>query len=124
MIHPTILARKIVRILENTKVNVSTEVSAHLSVSEALRAELDPIAVDDEVRLTPKDRIDILVGGAVVVEIKVKGGRRDVFAQLERYAAHDQVAALVLVTAAAWPRSMTHIGGKPFFLASLSKGWL
>lgn len=124
MIHPTILARKIVRILENTKVNVSTEASAHLSVANSLRAGLELFSVQDEVRLSEKDRIDILVGGVVGVEIKVKSDRRSVFNQLERYAAHEQIEALVLVTGAAWPPSMKEIGGKPFFLASLSKGWL
>lgn len=121
MMDARIMARRIVAICERSRINVSTEGSAHLSLSEALRAQ--GVEVQDEVPLNAKDRIDMLIG-AVGVEVKIKGQRRDIYRQLQRYAASDRIEALVLVTSAPWPASIREIGGKPFFNASLSVGWL
>jgi len=121
MTDPRLIARRIVAACERSRINVSTEDSAHLSLSKALRAQ--GMVVEDEVRLSPKDRIDLLIG-TVGVEVKIKGQRRDIYHQLQRYAASDRIEALVLVTSAPWPATIREIGGKPFFNASLSVGWL
>lgn len=114
------LAKRIAHICQTSRINVSTEQAAHNALADALaRAGLAP---EREVNLTQNDRIDIMVDG-VGVEVKIKGSRRDIYRQLQRYAASDRVSALVLATAAAWP-PMLDIGGKPFFHASLVRGWL
>lgn len=115
-----LLARRIAVICERSLINVSTEAAAHNDIAKALAAQ--GLDVRREVRLSDRDRIDVMVGG-VGVEVKIKGSRRDIYRQLQRYAASDQVSALVLATAAAWP-PMPDISGKPFFHASLVKGWL
>lgn len=54
--------------------------------------------VKREVRLSAKDRIDLLVG-TIGIEVKVKGQPEKVRQQLIRYAAHtDQLTHLILVT--------------------------
>ena len=121
MTDPRFIARRIAVAIAASRVNLSTEITAHTSLAAILRERGFDVAT--EVRLTDKDRIDIMVGG-VGVEVKVAGGRRDIYRQLERYAASDQIEALVLATAGAWPAQMTVIGEKPFFLASLHSGWL
>ncbi|MCJ8139597.1 hypothetical protein [Falsirhodobacter halotolerans] len=121
MTDPRILARRIVTIALANRINVSTEHAAHASLAAALEAAQLPVA--REVRLTTAERIDIMVEG-VGVEVKIKGSRRDIYHQLERYAACEQITALVLATATAWPAHMAEIGGKPFFHASLVRGWL
>lgn len=58
--------------------------------------------------------------GGVVVEVKLKGSPTAIYRQLERYAKHECVTAILLVTA----RSMTlpvQIFGKPAAVSSLSR---
>ncbi len=57
-----------------------------------------------EVSLTPRDRIDLLedgkhlVGGAIGIEVKIAGTLGALSRQVERYAEHDRVGAVILVT--------------------------
>lgn len=71
-----------------------------------------------EVRLGALDRIDIMVG-AIGIEVKVAGTVAAVFEQLQRYAAHDDVEALLLVTSQ-YQRLPDKAGGKPLSTISLA----
>ena len=66
------------------------------------------------------------MAGPVAVEVKVKSrqNRREILKQLERYAEHDEVKAIVLATAAAWPGDISELHRKPLVVASLTRGWL
>lgn len=55
------------------------------------------IAFEAEVRLSPADRIDFLVGN-VGLEVKVKGTEEAAHMQLLRYAEHDRILGLLLVS--------------------------
>lgn len=72
------------------------------------------VAFERERVLSPGDRVDFLVLPGLGVEVKVGGPRTAIIRQLARYAAHDIIQGLVLVTASlrhteAFPRE---IGGK------------
>lgn len=115
------LARRVVALIEQRRINISTEQSAHDSVQAALEA--DGLDVHREVRMGLRDRVDLMVKD-VAIEVKVKASsRRSVLRQLERYAEHDAVAAIVLVTGMAWP-AMEKVKGKRLFVASLAWGWI
>jgi hypothetical protein len=119
--NPALLANRIKAVIERSRIDVSTEAAAHTAIFEALERDgLDPRR---EVRLTARDRIDIMVA-SVAVEVKVAPQRRLIFKQLQRYATLSEVDALVLASAAAWPGDMSKIGSTPFFFANLSRGWL
>lgn len=75
-----------------------------------------------EVGLGDGDIVDFLTNG-IAVELKIKGSPKAIYRQLERYARHECVREIVLLTS----RSMTlppRIGAKPAHVASLSVGWL
>lgn len=78
-----------------------------------------------EHRLSAGDIPDFfLPGPGIVVEVKLKHNRAAaILRQLERYAVHDDVKALILLTnrAMVLPHA---INGKPTFLVSLGRAWL
>lgn len=87
---------------------------------EFARAGLSNIS--REVHLGPRDIVDFLIGG-VAVEVKIKGDRRAIFRQLERYCGYDAVGEIVLATNV--PMSLPElIEGKPASIAALGRGWL
>lgn len=77
-----------------------------------------------EARLSARDRIDFLVGN-VGVEVKTQGSLPALLRQLSRYATHENVTSLLLVTAT--PRLLVGlpdtIGGVPL-CALLTRGHL
>lgn len=83
-----------------------------------------------EHRLAPGDIVDFLVLNqaeppiaGVAIEIKIKGNRRDIFRQVERYCGHAAVTEIVLATNV--PMGLPAlIGGKPVSVAALGRGWL
>jgi hypothetical protein len=77
-----------------------------------------------EVRLSARDRIDLLVD-RVGVEVKVGGSAAGVARQLERYAASGEVDALVLASSRRHHLAMPgRLGGKPVVVVSLMTGAL
>lgn len=113
-------ARSLVHLIESLRLPLSRE--------KVLQRELSPFldrfgeSVQREHDLGDGDVIDFLVDG-VGLELKIKGQRRAIFRQCERYCRHDAVKALVLATNAAMGLPAT-IAGKPVFVASLGRGWL
>lgn len=73
-----------------------------------------------EVELVKGDIIDFMVG-PIGVEVKIKGQRRAIYRQCERYCEHACVGSLVLATNVAMGMPET-INGKPVFVASLGRG--
>lgn len=67
-----------------------------------------------ECPLAPGDVIDFLVQGGIGVEVKVGAGLSDATRQLHRYAAHEAVASLLLVTSRCrLDRMPAELRGKP-----------
>lgn len=52
---------------------------------------------EEQVPLSPRDRLDFLCGG-VAIELKVKGSLADLLRQLDRYAEHERVSELLVVS--------------------------
>lgn len=93
-------------------------------LQEAVRDLFEAAAFDfaREVHLGPRDIVDFMVEG-VAVEIKIKGNRRSIYRQLERYCVHDAVRSIVLATNVPMALPLD-ICGKPASIAALGRGWL
>lgn len=88
------------------------EFALHASIAEILG--LQGIEFEREVVLGPRDRIDFLCDGGVGIEAKTDGGVSDVIAQLYRYAQHECISGLILVTTRRSHRvEAAEMNGKP-----------
>lgn len=119
--HPALLARRIATAITSARINLTSEATAHRDVENALSGA--GIEFKSEVQLSASDRIDVLCG-AVGVEIKVGHSRRSIWKQLQRYAKHGNIEALVLATGTAFPAAVVDVDGVPLVVADLSRGWL
>lgn len=112
---------QIVRLIQSHRFDLSDEKRMQAQLANVLSEK--EIVFSREHRLSSKDIPDFLVDG-VVIECKLKGQRKmDIFKQLKRYAEHDEVKALVLVTNVSMGLP-GEIDGKPAYYATLSRGWI
>jgi len=98
----------------------SAEGELHALAAQAFAAA--GIDAQHEARLGPRCRIDFLCGSVGVELKKSRPERAKLIAQLTRYAACDQVSALVVVA----PRGVNlpkTIGGKPVAMLALERLW-
>lgn len=76
--------------------------------------------------LSDRDIVDFLVkidGCCIALELKTKAQRKRIYRQMERYATHESVDALVLLTGTAM--TLPHrINEKEARVVSLGAGWL
>jgi hypothetical protein len=79
--------------------------------------------IDREVHLDKSNIIDFVADSGVGIEIKLKGSKKEIFFQCERYASFPAIQQLVLVTNKAMTLPAT-ISGKPCYTINLSKSWL
>lgn len=109
--------------LAGRRFTLSSEKQTQAEVFEVLREKFGE-ETQREVRLAPGDVIDFLLRG-IGVEVKLKSGMSatEIYRQLERYAKHEAVHALVLLTNRAMGLPC-QIGGKPAFYVSLGGAWL
>jgi hypothetical protein len=80
------------------------------------------IGYSRDVHLSLTDRPDLMVGG-VAVEVRIGGLFASVLRQLTRYAQHEEVTGIVLVTCKASHRRMPKtLNGKPVVVVALLEG--
>ncbi|MCW1844172.1 hypothetical protein [Prosthecomicrobium hirschii] len=76
------------------------------------------LSVEREVRLSPRDIIDFRIG-AIGIEVKIKGSKRDIYRQIERYCGHGVLSSIVLIMNA--PVGMpAEISGTPVHVIGLT----
>lgn len=108
--------------LRHCRFDLTSEKRTQEQIAEVLRAK--GIHHSREAKLGPGDVADFLVCDAVVLEVKLNRGRpKAIFKQLERYASHESVEALALLTNKAMGLPPV-ICGKPAFYLSLGRAWL
>ena len=97
-----------------------TEEELHIQTAQALADA--GLEVRHEVSLAPRCRIDFMCGGVGIEIKKSRPPRARLIAQLTRYAACEQVQALVVAA----PRGVdlpSRIGGKRVTLIALERLW-
>lgn len=104
------------------RIDISNEKEAQRQIAQALDSA--GLAAKREMRLSDRDRPDFFLPlFGLAIEVKLRGRKIDIWRQLVRYASHDRVHGLMLVsnTAMALPPD---IDGKPLWFVSLGQAWL
>lgn len=113
--------QRIVRALETIRCGAAcSEEQLHAQVAQALEAQ--GLQARHEAPLAPRCRIDFLCGSVGIEIKKNRPDRAKLIAQLTRYAACEQIEALIVAA----PRGVNlpkAIGGKPVTLVALERLW-
>lgn len=109
------------RFLRRGNYRLGREVFLQEDVEKALREQ--GVQFKREATLGPGERVDFLCWGEIALELKLRCSPRVMMRQLQRYAAHEQVKSIILLTATitSMPDSMN---GKPVFVVNLGAGYL
>jgi hypothetical protein len=108
-------------VLGRRRVRFTTEAELQDGLAQVLT--LERIGFDRELVLGPKDRVDFLVGGTIALEVKIGGGLAAVTRQLHRYAQHDRVQELLLVSSRLSLANLPPtLNGKPLRVLALATG--
>lgn len=83
------------------------------------------VPFEREVRLTPKDRIDFVLDGAIGLEVKVGGSWAKLATQLHRYAQLPALSSLLVVVRDGHLGQLPHtLNDKPVRVVRLTRSWL
>jgi len=113
-------AEEIVVVLRKQRFRLDNEKLLQSQVEAVL--EQASIPAQREARLGPGDIVDFLAGD-VAIECKIKGQRRAIYRQCERYCGFEAVGSLILLTNAAMGMP-PELCGKPVYFVDLGRGWL
>lgn len=115
------MIEKLVRLLRTLRLSLTDEKELQWQLERYLTA--NGYACAREVALNPGDIIDFVVDPSIGIECKIKGSKRDIYYQCERYCSSPLIQSLVLVTnvPTGFPPS---IDGKPVYLVHLGRAWL
>lgn len=114
-------ARELAILLQPQRFRLGQEALLQSDVQEFLLKQGVPH--EREKVLDIGDRVDFLVEGHIALELKIKMPARHIYRQLQRYAKHDVVDSLVLMTLGVGgvPAS---INDKPCFVVNLGRSAL
>ena len=110
----------VARVIATRRLPLQSE--KQLQAALAVELERAGIAFEREVDLGGGDVIDFLCGD-VGLELKIKGQRRAIYRQCQRYCCHDRIGALILATSAAMGMPSV-LEGKRVHVLSFGRAWL
>jgi hypothetical protein len=122
---PLISHLQVAALIRTARLDLSREKLAQADLYTFLAGRLPlGVALEREVRLSGSDIPDLMIDGRIAVELKaIKARAAEVLPQLERYAAHRRVEAIILASNKAVDVPPL-IGGKPAVFVSLGRAWM
>jgi hypothetical protein len=115
------LIGKLIQLIHTSRIELSDEKVTQSRIAQIFEEAGIPFV--KEYAFDKKDIVDFLVDGRIAVEIKIKGQKKAIYRQLERYAQHEVVTSIVLLTSVSMGLPET-INNKNAYAGSLSRGWL
>jgi len=107
---------------KSVRLELGTEKKCQASIEAKLKKENVSYLRESFLDEKQLNQPDFMIGG-LCIEVKIKGDKKAIYKQLERYAAFNQVKEIVLVTnkAAALPK---FINNKLITILNIGKAWL
>jgi hypothetical protein len=115
---PVALLREVRACLAGYRFHFACERDLQEGISQAL--QMTHWSVQREYPLTRESRLDFLVEGGIVIEVKIASSAAEVMRQVARYAEHEKVAGVLLITSRAHRLPET-FSGKPLLLHHLTE---
>ena len=116
----TVSPEAIIELLGRHSFHCANEDELQRAVATVLAHE--SVGFRREVRLTPRDRVDFMVG-SIALELKVQTDPKSVFRQALRYAEHRDVTAVIVSSTTHHALRLPLVAnGKPLFGMQL-RGW-
>lgn len=109
------------KVLHSTPFSMESEKELQVAIHERLKVIFQ--SIKREVHLDQSNIIDFMVENNIGIEVKLKGSKKDIYYQCERYTKFKEIETLVLITG----KSMTlpeKINGKKCVVINLSRAWL
>lgn len=110
--------------ISQCRLNLTNEKTAQAELGQKLESLNIPFT--REYRLSDADIVDFAIpidNGILAVELKLKAPKRAIYRQLCRYALHEEVKFIVLMSATSMTLPDT-IHDKPSAIISLGRAWL
>ncbi len=116
-------AEQLASLLFYVRYHISTEADLQADIEKLLRAKGIPF--EREYPLDKQSRIDFLIDSGIGVEVKIGSTLQAVQRQLWRYAKHDKISGLILVTTRSKHLDMpSDMIGKPLYVVYLLNSFL
>ncbi len=117
-VHVTVLQGAI-KAIKGKRLNLTNEKTTQAEIYELIK----DMGFVREFHLNDKDIPDFFHKIGIVIEVKIKGSKMEIYRQCERYCQSDKVTGLILCTKKpmGFPKE---INGKPCYFISLSAAWL
>lgn len=113
-------AAQVIELVHSHRLPLHNEKATQAEMEKLLQSHA--FTFEREVRLSPADIPDFMIGG-LAIELKIKGGKMDIYRQLRRYAQHDRVTRILLLTNVAMGLP-EEIEGRRTYIANLGRAWL
>lgn len=113
----------IIHALTRQRFSLENEKATQAEIETFLRHRFPGLPIDREFILDPHNVIDFLLDYRIGVEVKIKGSKREIFRQCERYCEFDLVKILILITnvSMGFPEE---INRRPCYVVKLGQAWL
>lgn len=104
----------LISILSPLRFRYATEKDLQDGLEAVFREKAVPF--QREVEISRRDRLDFLVDGGIVLEVKIKGSLPELVRQIARYARHEDIREILVIGTPHWiPRVPAAIEGKPVY---------
>lgn len=117
------IVAQVISALKGKRLNLQDEKALQKEIYNVLAVALPQLPIAREFVLDEHSIIDFLINNSLGIEVKIKGGKRDLYRQCERYCEFDLIEQLLLITnlSIGFPEQ---INGKDCYVLKLGTSWL